>query len=128
MMKPIKKTIFPLSLLVVLAFGFPANASAETYTYDVTGRLTRVTYDDGSSITYTYDNNGNILNVTANGPCPIHPADLDGDFDIEPGELSGYVTCFLRACTDWAGGGPLPPPPGYVSRSGTLFLSTAALD
>ena len=127
-MKHIKQLIFRLNMLVVMAFGFPANASAEAYTYDVTGRLTRVTYDDGSSITYTYDNSGNILNVAANPSCSFHPADLDGDFDIEPGELSGYVICFLRACTDWAGGGPLPPPPGYVSRSGTLFLSTAALD
>ena len=34
---------------------------AETYTYDTTGRLTMVAYDDGSSITYNYDNTGNLL-------------------------------------------------------------------
>jgi len=38
-------------------------ANAETYTYDAAGRLTSVTYDDGSSITYTYDNTGNILEL-----------------------------------------------------------------
>jgi YD repeat-containing protein len=38
-----------------------SHASAETYTYDATGRLTSVTYDDGSSIVYTYDATGNIL-------------------------------------------------------------------
>ena len=54
--------------------------------------------------------------------CRRHPADLNGDFDIGPGDLSGYTTCFLRSCEDWPGGGPQPPPPGYVSRAATLFL------
>ncbi|HHM04270.1 MAG TPA: hypothetical protein ENJ19_00820 [Gammaproteobacteria bacterium] len=36
-------------------------ASAETYTYDAAGRLTGVTYDDGSAIAYRYDANGNRL-------------------------------------------------------------------
>jgi YD repeat-containing protein len=40
--------------------------TTETYTYDSTGRLTQVTYGDGSSIRYVYDNNGNILSIQTN--------------------------------------------------------------
>ena len=36
-------------------------AYAETYSYDAVGKLTSVTYDDGSSITYNYDNAGNLI-------------------------------------------------------------------
>ena len=42
----------------------PANLVAgEHYEYNPAGRLTRVTYDDSSSISYTYDLNGNILQI-----------------------------------------------------------------
>jgi YD repeat-containing protein len=40
-----------------------ASVASETYTYDSTGRLTQVTYGDGSSIRYVYDNKGNILSI-----------------------------------------------------------------
>ena len=40
-----------------------ATIAYETYTYDSAGRLTQVTYGDGSSIRYFYDKNGNILSV-----------------------------------------------------------------
>ena len=40
---------------------FPITLYAETYTYDETGRLSAVSYADGSAITYSYDANGNIL-------------------------------------------------------------------
>jgi len=46
-----------LSLLIFQ----PLSVSAYSYTYDASGRLTKMTYDDGSSITYTYDNAGNVL-------------------------------------------------------------------
>jgi YD repeat-containing protein len=39
----------------------PTSVYAEAYTYDTIGRLTKVAYDDGSSITYAYDNAGNLL-------------------------------------------------------------------
>lgn len=45
---------------------------AETYTYDAAGRLTGVTYADGSGISYSYDKNGNLLSKTI---APIGSAD-----------------------------------------------------
>lgn len=49
-------------LLLMLFIVFPANAA--TYTYDVLGRLTSVTYNNGKKINYTYDAGGNLLTVT----------------------------------------------------------------
>jgi len=57
----LKKQFCVLSLAVILGLAFSPPVAAETYTYDDTGRLTSVVYDDGSSITYSYDNNGNLL-------------------------------------------------------------------
>ena len=37
------------------------------YEYDEQGRVTRVTYADGSYVIYTYDKNGNIINTEYNG-------------------------------------------------------------
>ena len=42
-------------------------AASETYSYDDAGRLTQVSYGDGSSIGYSYDANGNILGVVVTG-------------------------------------------------------------
>ncbi len=44
-----------------------SSATAETYSYDDAGRLTKVVYDDGSFIRYQYDANGNrLMLATAN--------------------------------------------------------------
>jgi YD repeat-containing protein len=39
-------------------------ALADTYTYDAYGRLTGVTYSDGSSVSYSYDAAGNRTTVS----------------------------------------------------------------
>ena len=39
--------------------------SAETYVHDTQGRLTDVTYQNGSSIHYVYDANGNLLSIVS---------------------------------------------------------------
>jgi YD repeat-containing protein len=41
-----------------------STAFADTYTYDQYGRLTGVTYSDGSSVTYAYDAAGNRTTVS----------------------------------------------------------------
>lgn len=55
-------------LAIVVIYVFPAQqVFADTNTYDAAGRLTNVTYEDGSSITYTYDAAGNILSKIVMG-------------------------------------------------------------
>ena len=51
-------TIACLALAFLLLASAPA--FAETYTYDSSGRITSVSYDDNSTIHYKYDNAGNI--------------------------------------------------------------------
>ena len=56
-------------LAFVLAAASSSSASAQTYSYDAAGRLTRVTYAGGRTTTYTYDAAGN-LTTTATTPQP----------------------------------------------------------
>jgi YD repeat-containing protein len=56
-------------VLVFLAtlLSAPAFAGTATYTYDVQGRLTAVTYSTGVVITYSYDATGNRTSVVTTG-------------------------------------------------------------
>jgi YD repeat-containing protein len=70
-MGPSKRGV--LVRIVVIAVGLAAMtlggyAFADTYTYDAYGRLTGVTYSDGSSISYNYDAAGNRTAVTSAAP------------------------------------------------------------
>ena len=56
-------TVFAATLLLLQTPAF-----AETYTYDSSGRLTGVTYDDGSKIAYSYDDAGNMVQREAIEP------------------------------------------------------------
>ena len=78
----VRNTVLTALLLV------PVTALAETYTYDAQGRLTRVTYDDGSFISYTYDANGTRV-LAAAGTAPSGEGGGDdsggGDSDGDSG-------------------------------------------
>lgn len=60
--KQIRVTLMTLILVMSSLSSLPAWAI--TYDYDELGRLTKVTYDDGSYVEYEYDDAGNRTLVT----------------------------------------------------------------
>ena len=69
-------------------------AHATEYTYDATGRLTRVEYDDGSTVTYSYDDAGNRTQVVRAGPSSGFNATI---------QITGAGAVNLRTLADNAG-------------------------
>lgn len=55
--------LWAVALLALMLVGGAGKAVAATYTYDSLNRLTKVTYDNGTSAAYTYDAAGNITEV-----------------------------------------------------------------
>lgn len=53
--------------LLAAASAVPSHAGSAAHTYDSLGRLTRVTYSNGTVITYTYDAAGNRSSVVTAG-------------------------------------------------------------
>jgi len=63
---------FAALLFATFAAALPALATdSATYTYDALGRLTQVTYANGTTVQYTYDAAGNrtATVVSCNGTC-----------------------------------------------------------
>ncbi len=46
-----------------------AATDTESYKYDAYGRLTQVTYTDGSCVKYTYDSAGNLTSTVSQTTC-----------------------------------------------------------
>jgi YD repeat-containing protein len=63
-----KRNMAALALGALAALTMAATALATTYEYDALGRLTKVTYDDGSWVQYAYDANGNRVTVQTYKP------------------------------------------------------------
>lgn len=64
-----KKNITVIIQIVLMVMFITSNiimchAAQKEYEYDDSGRVTKVTYEDGSYETYEYDKNGNIIQVT----------------------------------------------------------------
>ena len=75
--------------LIIGLFTFMAGsliAGASTNAYDSLHRLTRVVYDNGTSIAYTYDAAGNRLTMLVNSPIPVYLLTVSG------GSGGGYYT------------------------------------
>lgn len=55
--------LFLFIFMAFCQFIKPLQVYATTYEYDELGRVTKVTYEDGTGVTYTYDANGNLTEV-----------------------------------------------------------------
>lgn len=65
----------------VLSNGLPtsiiaSNTSSQSYTYDLNGRFTAITYSNGAAVNYSYDTAANVISAAANSPtvdtaCPV---------------------------------------------------------
>ena len=77
-----RKNLLAIFCLVVPAAIFfnsvPVFAENMNYSYDVMLRLTRVQYDNGSSVNYLYDNMGNrLIKKTLSPTTPVnHPPNV----------------------------------------------------
>lgn len=69
-------------ILIGALFGTSLSATAITYSYDTAGRLSQVSYDNGTSITYSYDNNGNLLQRQTLSENATNPADANNDGSV----------------------------------------------
>lgn len=86
-----------------------ARADPVTYTYDVFGRVTSVTYPNGTTTTYTYDNAGNRT-ARSNGATPPPPP------PPPPGPLSASVSP-----TSIEGTASEGTEPAYVTATGGVL-------
>jgi|ERR1051326_6980966 YD repeat-containing protein len=65
--------------------------AAATYSYDSSGRLSKVDYGNGATITYTYDNAGNLLtrSVTSGRDLAQNDRRRDGAVRVIPVDERG---------------------------------------
>jgi YD repeat-containing protein len=71
-LRPIERVRLTLltAALVLLTASPAVNSASATYQYDTKGRVSSVTYDDGTVVDYAYDLNGNRTGATRTTPPP----------------------------------------------------------
>lgn len=92
-----------LALTVALVWRASPAIAAESYVYDALGRMTDVTYANGSSIHYTYDANSNVLSVVTSLATAVEESDSPLSFRL----------------------GPVTPNPGSGARNLTFSIPTS---
>jgi YD repeat-containing protein len=101
------------SLILCFLFVFPCAAFNISYSYDDAGRLTGVTYEDGTVFLYNYDAAGNFTSVSVTPAC-INNGDADGNGVITSGDAQtafrialGIVSpTYLQECASDCNGSP----------------------
>ena len=102
------------AIFALLALICGSVADAETYEYDRIGRLTRVRYDDGTSIAYDYDPHGNLLarRVNASEAPVFHRGDANADGALDVGDVIFNLVFLFR-------GGAAPGTATRAARRGS---------
>jgi YD repeat-containing protein len=67
MKRPISVQKHQIKMVLLMFCVLHQFCHAQTYNYDLSGRLTRAVYPNGRQVSYSYDAAGNILSVSANG-------------------------------------------------------------
>ena len=79
-------------ILYIMAFLFATlQTFAQTYTYDSNNRLTKVVYDNGTTINYSYDALGNRISKTVTGSTAGIMGDVDGDGHVTMADVYSIV-------------------------------------
>ena len=104
------RSSFARTLLLAGLFFMPLHSQAQTYTYDVSGRVTKASYVNGTAIKYKYDAAGNVKKIKVN-PAVTASITAEGPngntakFRLErSGDLSQALTVSLTAEGDAVNG------------------------
>ena len=79
-----------------LVTGNSIDAATSQYEYDDVGRMTKVTFDDGTSVAYKYDAAGNLLNVSSG-----EPGDVNNDGGVNAVDVQLVINAALGIETDF---------------------------
>ena len=98
-------------------------ALAQTYQYDASGRITKVTYPNGSSTAYTYDATGNQLSINSNGgstsiAAPVITISASPNGTL--GSSFNYTIAASNSPTSYSVAGSLPPGLSLNTSTGVI--------
>ena len=112
------------ALIGVVALSLASQAAAGTtiYIYDARGRVTGVTYTDGTSITYTYDSAGNRTQYLVTGA--VAPTTGPVSYSIATNSANNSVPLALSGTPASGVSVSTAPAHGSASVSGTTIQYT----